>query len=150
MTFFPNEPGPCGSRTAFSCSPTAVAPSPFGRRARASRCCCADSIRIGDYTAHTLGIAAASLSPSLGTEHFRPRDGLGAPTNPTCSTTLPPFLVIFTSRSSLASPQTLLPMPRGSPALTASICQDNSIRGASPVESLVLDHILPESHLMEE
>jgi len=41
-------------------------------------------------------------------------------------------------------------MPRGSPALTASICQDNSILDASPVEPLAQDHISPELHLMED
>jgi len=40
----------------------------------------------------------------------------------------------LTLKSPLVSPQNLVPMPRGSPTLTASSCQDNCVRDASPVE----------------
>ena len=129
-----------------------AAPSPFGRRTRASRCRCADSVRIGDLQ-YTWPGNRCRLE--LGTEHF---DHVTASawlqTRPVHvqvtfnhhSHTSPPFLVVFPSP--LALPQTLLPMPRGSLPHRLVLSRQQRMRRLAS-RALARDHMSPELHLMD-
>ena len=73
-----------------------------------------------------------TASARLQTRHVQPP--LPAPLAPLARLASIPRPLPLTLKSPPVSPQVLLPTPRGSPTLTASSCQDNSIRDASPVE----------------
>jgi len=91
-----------------------------------------------------------TASPRLQTRYVQP-----PPLAPLARLASIPRPLPLTLKSPLVSPQALLPTLRGSPTLTASSCQDNSIRDASPVEPslgttyrrsrIFLDHSFPFS-----